>query len=106
MLEKQGHVCRVQVRSVNSERHGVYAVRTIRSGPRPFTADDIDFLAAYVIPQEAWYVIPVGQISRLDTIYLRPHRQSRAQHFEKYREAWNLLDSANQRKLTRKKAEQ
>ena len=91
IVEKNGRLSRVQVKSVNGERHRAYPVNvTTVSYPR-YTPREIDFLAAYVIPQQTWYIIPARAISSYGMIYLRPHRRSRARRFERYREAWRLL---------------
>jgi len=47
-------------------------------------------LAAYVIPADAWYLIPIRQVAQVKSIWLSPHRPSRRK-FEPYREAWQLL---------------
>src|SRR5580698_6308341 len=59
----------------------------------PYTADEIDFIAAYVVAHDAWYIIPVAEIGNLAHIRLYPEGAKRADgaHFEKYREAWDLL---------------
>ena len=53
---------------------------------------EIDFFAVYVIPQDAWYLIPVGAIPRGRTIVtLFPHFPQARGHYERFREAWQLL---------------
>jgi hypothetical protein len=57
---------------------------------RYYTSADIDFLAVFVVPCNAWYIIPVHEIRRCKSLQMIPHRPSRSR-FEKYREAWHLL---------------
>jgi hypothetical protein len=84
---------RVQVKSTGRIQHGAFHIMTSRvmsHGQKAYTASDTDFLAAYVLPQDAWYLIPIGALSGQQTISLYTHSTSRSQ-WEKYREAWHLL---------------
>lgn len=45
---------------------------------------DIDYIAIYVIPENAWYKIPVKEING-KTVKLYPHRKSQRDTYEKYR---------------------
>jgi hypothetical protein len=47
-------------------------------------------LAGLVVPCRSWYIIPIAEVARATTIYLSPHRPSKAR-LEKYREAWHLM---------------
>ncbi len=58
---------------------------------RPYKKGDFDFLAAYVIPEDVWYIIPVKLVvkGKMGMIILSP---SVAGHkYEPYMEAWHLL---------------
>ncbi len=64
-----------------------YVVRaggTTTRGARRYRESEVDYIAAYVGPEDEWYVIPVSQIPSVFTIVL-PGRYAR------YREAWDLL---------------
>jgi hypothetical protein len=52
--------------------------------------EEIDFVAAYIIPLDLWYIIPAGVVARRKgSIWLAPwNRQSK---YERYLEAWHLL---------------
>ena len=86
---------RVQVKSVAAKsplrRH--YRVSTSSgSGVRGFmtyTCDEIDFLVAYIFPEDMWYVFPTAQIAGKKAICVSPG--SRRSTFEQYREAWRLM---------------
>ena len=55
-----------------------------------YTLDDIDFLAAYVIRRNLWYMVPADAFVPRATVHFNygPHSQGM---FEKYREAWCLM---------------
>ncbi len=92
IVDTAGHLTRVQVKSVAVAQHGAYRVCGA-SGSRnktPYTAADIDLLAAYIIPEAVWYPIPVSTFAPVTTIWLRPGSKRR---FESYRDAWYLLCS-------------
>ena len=56
------------------------------------TRCDFDFLAVYIIPLEAWYLIPVGSLPRRRSgLQLFPHIPVSSSRFEKFRDAWQLL---------------
>jgi hypothetical protein len=81
---------RIQVRSVSglppfrvTTFHGV--------AKRPITAADADYLAVYIVPMRAWYVIPVRVFAPILGIWLYPHVRGSRGRFERYREAWRLL---------------
>jgi hypothetical protein len=93
-LDNGKRIWRVQVRSAATlTRDDFYWFKTQtndRGGVRPYKRSDIDFFVAYVMPFDAWYVIPVRVIQKVKGIGLAPHRQSNAK-YEKYREAWYLM---------------
>ena len=49
-----------------------------------YSDKDIDYIAIYVIPENAWYKIPVKDIKG-KTVKLYPHRKSQRDTYEKYR---------------------
>ncbi len=56
------HFRRVQVRSTSSLQYGSYQLtvhRPVNGQAMPYTADEIDFLAAHIVPEDAWFLIPV-----------------------------------------------
>jgi hypothetical protein len=80
---------RVQVKCATSHRGTRCDVRAAGSGPL-YTADDIDFLVAYVIAEDLWYVVPVEAFAPRATVHFNYGEHSEAM-FEIYREAWCLL---------------
>jgi PD-(D/E)XK endonuclease len=88
-------IVRVQVKSTSYRKSTGYLCH-LRSGPqRPYTLHNIDFFAAYVIPQDAWYLIParvvLGKIKKgLMVCPMQPLKVNRYR-YECYRDAWPLL---------------
>ena len=76
---------RVQVKSCRYFRS--YYKVTTRGATHAYTANEIDFIAAYIVPEDLWYVIPISLVASRDRIYVSPNRALHSQH-EKYREAW------------------
>jgi hypothetical protein len=82
---------RVQVKSVlarQPSRHS-YRVKTTGSRHSNYSAEEIDFLVAYVFPKDVWYVLPVAIIVGRDSVCLRP--ESQKCRLLQYREAWTLM---------------
>jgi PD-(D/E)XK endonuclease len=83
---------RVQVKSVRSKRahrkhYRVLASHRLRIG---YTADEIDFLAAYIFPEDTWYIFPVAFVETRKVVCVTP--KSKRSAMEKYREAWKLME--------------
>jgi hypothetical protein len=55
-----------------------------------YTLDDIDFLVAYVISENLWYVVPADAFVPRATVHFNYGPKSRGM-FEIYREAWCLM---------------
>jgi hypothetical protein len=80
---------RVQVKGGTYCERGKYQAGAGGKG-KPFTKDDMDFVVVYIVPVDLWYVVPIEIAEGLRMLWLNP-RSTRAR-FEKYREAWCLLD--------------
>jgi hypothetical protein len=87
-IEHQGHFQRVQVKSTKYMRFGSYICR-VYSSSRPYSANQIEFVAAYVIPADAWYILPAAAFQSKAMVCLSPHRKT--SKYGRYREAWHLL---------------
>ncbi len=84
---------RVQVKSTYLPRRTGY--RVIAEGSRlrrntVYTPEEIDFLVAYLVPVDAWYVVPVEALET-KALFLYPEGCRFGGRYEKYREAWHLL---------------
>jgi len=97
LIERGGRALRIQVKStwVRCQGSG-YAVRVghfdKRWGARAYRRSEIDFIAAYVAPEDAWYLIPIAVVRGGNTIGLFPHVACSQARYERYREAWDLLE--------------
>ena len=91
-----GRMLRIQVKSVFTTTRWGYSVAVARKRRRrhiQYSAQEIDFIAAYVVPHNAWYIVPVAEI--VDRVHIRLYPEGTKKRdggcFEKYREAWHLL---------------
>jgi len=88
---------RVQVKSAFTHSRRGYTIHVGFGGRGqrhiPYTADDIDFFAAYVVAHDAWYIIPVGAIAHHMQIRVYPEGTTKrgCGRFEQFREAWDLI---------------
>ena len=48
-------------------------------------------MVVYVVPEDAWYVIPGRVASRHDMGYVLPHVRDSRGKYEKYREGWERM---------------
>ena len=97
-VEWRGRQWKIQVKSTmclskHSEHSYVCAVHPNQKG-RPYRRKEFDFLAAYVIPEDVWYIIPASVVMKgtMNMVVLSPsvpgHR------YERFKEAWHLLRSS------------
>ena len=82
---------RVQVKSTSVAFRGGYQVPSRGGDQKPYTAEEIDFLVAYIAPLGIWYVIPVNCVTSSTNLCLYPSGCTRGGHFERYREARHLM---------------
>jgi PD-(D/E)XK endonuclease len=87
---------RVQVKSVRAKalRRPHYSVKTTNCHKLPYSPEDIDFLVAYIFPEDAWYVFPATVAENRKMLYINPNwKRSK---LEKFREAWKLMEQTGQ----------
>ena len=82
---------RVQVKSVRAKtaRGQHYRVALAGAFAPPYTADEIDFLVAYIFPEDAWYIFPISIVANRTVLCVAP--KSKRSRWEQYREAWKLM---------------
>jgi hypothetical protein len=114
VVEQRGRFLRVQSLALRSESdewvkgfssrngRGGYLCRLRHggSGKQRYCFDDVDLFAVYILPAQAWYLIPSAKVL-LPTPKMwlrlypdgppRPGRHTRDHDYEPYREAWGLL---------------
>jgi hypothetical protein len=64
---------------------------TVYSSNRPYARGSFDFLTAYLVYEDAWYIIPEEIILGLKSISLATNCIEA--RYEEYREAWHLLEN-------------
>ena len=79
---------RVQVKCSTCCIRGQYFVNA-GGDSHLYTKDDIDFIAAHIVPENIWYIVPIESFQGKSTLHFSP-RRGKAK-YEKYREAWCLL---------------
>lgn len=89
-VESGGHFLRVQVKCTQFRRGHSYKCHLYSNGVA-YSSDQIDFIAAYIIPVDTWYILPVAVIAGHPDILLTPDRKN-SKH-ARYKEAWHLLKS-------------
>jgi len=85
---------RVQVKATAHLLFGQYHVtiqRKVNGRAVPYKLSEIDFIAAYVIPEDSWFIIPLPHILGVTTLLLSPKNRLRPGIYDRYREAWHLL---------------
>src|SRR5229473_6008784 len=92
IVDAEGRLCRVQVKAAFREGpQGGYSLRAYRSSEQCYTAKEIDALAGYAAPENAWYLFPVRVIRKVKSLKLFPGSKGRRSKFEKWREAWGVV---------------
>jgi PD-(D/E)XK endonuclease len=101
ILDSGTRLWRVQVKSTYVERAHSYIIKAKGStdGKRQaYTAMQIDILVAYIVADDAWYVIPIRAFAPRTQLKFYPSGNKKGGLYEKYREAWHLMkaESKNQ----------
>jgi len=91
VVGRPGRFVAVQVKCTLSELPGGKGYGcAIKTNNKAYRPGAFDFLAAYVIPEDLWYIIPEKLIRGRQLMSLC----SPAGKFEQYREGWHLLREA------------
>ena len=94
ILDSGERLWRVQVKSTYVARAHSYHVNACGSAggkKKSYTAEQIDILVAYIVTEDAWYVIPIGAFAPHRHLHLYPSGSKTGGRYEKYREAWDLM---------------
>jgi PD-(D/E)XK endonuclease len=86
ILDSGRRLWRIQVKSTQRCAESRYRVKASGCKLR-YTGDEIDFIVAYIVPEDLWYVIPVAACIGHASLRFYPH-DGRKSQLEKYREAW------------------
>jgi len=87
-VENGGRFVRVQVKSTMHKQRRGYPC-TVRGGCGLYKQDAFDFVAAYLIPEDLWYIIPAKRIFGRTSVTLYPKLET--SKLDCYKEAWHLL---------------
>jgi hypothetical protein len=89
---------KVQVKSTQCFKKGGYMIGASHFSPgnkkKAYTAHEIDFLVVYIVPEDAWYVIPIAAFAPQKWLSFYPQNPHSKGHFESSREAWDQLAPA------------
>jgi hypothetical protein len=90
ILDSGSRLWRVQLKSAFSGcEYGGYTVHACgNENLSPYTAAEIDVVVAYIVPEDAWYVIPIHAFLTIRNMKLFPASRRRRSRYEIYREAW------------------
>jgi hypothetical protein len=92
ILDSGDHCWRVQVKSAHTSARNGYTFHACGSvSSQTYTAQDIDFLVGYVVPDDVWYVLPIELFRTIGAAKVFPSSKRRMSRFEKYREAWHYF---------------
>jgi hypothetical protein len=91
---------RVQVKSTSYRRGDGYCCQLVpnHAKKQDYTLEEIDLFAAYVIPVNAWYLIPASLVlgvRRITCVMLSPvgaPTKMKSYCYEGYEGAWSLLE--------------
>jgi len=79
---------RVQVKACATFLDGFYKVRICRRKdgvPIAYTASEIDFVLACIVPEQTWYVVPVREVVGRTSLSFRPKGFPRLDRHAHYR---------------------
>lgn len=85
---KSTRIARVQVKSTTYKK-GLWYNCTLKTCRKPYKKDSFDFVAAFVVPEDVWYILPEKTVRGMSSLGLNPN--SKASKYDAYREAWHLL---------------
>jgi hypothetical protein len=96
IIESPSGLYRVQVKSTLFKRRGCYECLCFWSRvgkkrvAKPYRRGEVDFIAAYVVAEDAWFIIPVGELRGM-SLYLPPKERVGRSRYGRFHEAWGLL---------------
>jgi hypothetical protein len=91
----------VQVKSTYGNRAHSYCVTAcsgVAGEKKAYTAKQIDLLVAFLVLENAWYVVPIKAFAPRKRLYFYPSGSKTGGIFEQYREAWDLMRPKTRRR--------
>jgi hypothetical protein len=83
-----GRMMRVQVKSTIFREGNGYSC-TLKDSKGPSKKNSFDFVAAYVIPEDVWFILPEKRVRGMWSVGLYPELEK--SKYGEYLEAWHLL---------------
>jgi hypothetical protein len=87
-------IVRVQVKSSTQLVDGLYHInsgRRLNGRVVPYMLSEIDFIAAYIIPEDSWFILPLPHVLGQLSLLFRPKESTIPGLYDSYREAWHYL---------------
>ena len=95
VVGRPGHFVAVQVKcTVFNTKSGSGYLCSVCHQNRPYRPGAFDFLAAYLVFEDAWYIIPEKRVRGLKRS-ISLFTQCNKSRYEEYLEAWHLLERAS-----------
>jgi hypothetical protein len=94
VIGRPGRFVSVQVKSTICRSGGGYECCIRGKGNKAYASGSFDFLAAYVVLEDVWYILPARVVQDKETVCL--FSKSKYARYEEYREAWQLLREASE----------
>jgi hypothetical protein len=91
-----GRIQRIQVKGTNSPIKGKPGYKILAAGGNlkkvALSPAEVDVLAAYVEPEDTWYLVPVVKLNGNMSVYLNPNTKLNGR-FEVWKDAWNVFQN-------------
>jgi PD-(D/E)XK endonuclease len=87
-VDQGARIVRVQVKSTIFREGAGYSC-TLKDSRGPYKKNSFDFVAAFVIPEDVWFIIPEKIVRGMWSVGLNPKLETAK--YREYQEAWNLL---------------
>jgi hypothetical protein len=95
LVDNGKRILKIQVKSTSVRMNRSYKIHSTKgcTNKRKYEMADIDILACYIVPLDAWYLIPREVLGDRITLSLFPHIKDSKGIYEQYKEKWSLLTS-------------
>jgi PD-(D/E)XK nuclease superfamily protein len=94
-VDQGARIARVQVKSTIFKEAAEGYSCTLKNSRGPYKKNSFDFVAAYVIPEDVWFILPEKKIRGMWSVGLYPKLESAK--YREYQEAWHLLSGESPR---------
>ena len=86
IVDFDGILARVQIRATASKGGKGYRFSNVYGKNKGLDKSNIDYLAAYILSEDIWYIIPISIIKNSKTIRINPN--SKNDKFIQYKDRW------------------